>query len=193
MAHPQILALNAYIEYTSIPGGYHQQANLWGEASITINSPAEAGEPVNVLFVKFQDGPIQEHGVNGVGIENVIEILVKRLEMFQDGPFKCSENEAALQHLHKANAALASRTAQRVAQGVEGTNEAHKSPLPDRISQFFTYSHLPAHLQAASAPFGELASFLVTLPMNPERTVALRKLLESKDAAVRAVLYKEPA
>jgi hypothetical protein len=29
------------------------------------------------------------------------------------------------------------------------------------------------------------------LPRNPERTVALRKLLEAKDAAVRALLFKE--
>jgi hypothetical protein len=29
------------------------------------------------------------------------------------------------------------------------------------------------------------------LPANPERTVALRKLLEAKDCAVRAVLYVE--
>jgi len=31
---------------------------------------------------------------------------------------------------------------------------------------------------------------MATLPRNPERTVALRKLLESKDAAVRAALAK---
>jgi hypothetical protein len=55
--------------------------------------------------------------------------------------------------------------------------------------QFFAYSHLPEKLQAASKPFGELAQHIVdTLPRNPERTVALRKLLEAKDAAVRALL-----
>lgn len=60
------------------------------------------------------------------------------------------------------------------------------------IMQFFAYEHLPAHLQEVSKPFGELAKTIVeTLPRNPERTVALRKLLESKDAAVRARLFKE--
>ncbi len=64
----------------------------------------------------------------------------------------------------------------------------------DQIIQFFAYAHLPAHLQEVSRPFGELAELIVsTLPRNPERTVALRKLLESKDAAVRARLYKESA
>lgn len=59
------------------------------------------------------------------------------------------------------------------------------------IAQFFAFGHLPERLQAISRPFGELAALvLVTVPRNPERTVALRKLLEGKDAAVRAALAK---
>ena len=65
--------------------------------------------------------------------------------------------------------------------------------MPDHILQFFAYEHLPPHLQTVSRPFGELAASIVeTLPRNPERTVALRKLLESKDAAVRALVAKDP-
>jgi hypothetical protein len=61
----------------------------------------------------------------------------------------------------------------------------------ENIMQFFTYAHLPAHLQEVSKPFCLLAEQVVsTLPRNPERSVALRKLLESKDAAVRALLFK---
>ena len=61
----------------------------------------------------------------------------------------------------------------------------------ESILQFFAFEHLPPHLQEISRPFGEMANQLVaTLPRNPERTVALRKLLESKDAAVRARLFK---
>lgn len=61
----------------------------------------------------------------------------------------------------------------------------------DPMLQFFVYVHLPPHLQAISKPFCELATTLVdTLPRNPERTVALRKLLEAKDCAVRALLFK---
>jgi hypothetical protein len=57
--------------------------------------------------------------------------------------------------------------------------------------QFFSFLHLPPHLQTVSRAFAELAQELTeTLPRNPERTVALRKLLEAKDCAVRAVLYK---
>ncbi len=61
----------------------------------------------------------------------------------------------------------------------------------NRMLQFFSYEHLPAHLQEVSKPFGDLARQIVdTLPANPERTVALRKLLEAKDCAVRALLFK---
>lgn len=62
----------------------------------------------------------------------------------------------------------------------------------EHILQFFAYQHLPEKLQAVSRPFGELTEQLVAaLPRNPERTVALRKLLEAKDAAVRALVAKE--
>ena len=58
--------------------------------------------------------------------------------------------------------------------------------------QFFSYAHLPESLQAVSRPFGQLAAHIeVWLPKNPERSVALRKLLEAKDAAVRASMFQE--
>lgn len=62
---------------------------------------------------------------------------------------------------------------------------------PDPIMQFFAHGHLPERLQSISKPFGDLAKHIVeTMPRNPERTVALRKLLEAKDAGVRAVLFQ---
>lgn len=59
------------------------------------------------------------------------------------------------------------------------------------LLQFFSYSHLPEKMQETSKPFCELAEKIVaTCPMNPERTVALRKLLEAKDCAVRTLIFK---
>lgn len=59
------------------------------------------------------------------------------------------------------------------------------------LTQFFKYDHLPTHLQEVSKPFHELAIFILdNLPKNQERTVALRKLLEAKDCAVRAKLFQ---
>jgi hypothetical protein len=63
-------------------------------------------------------------------------------------------------------------------------------PAQEHISQFFAFAHLPPHLQEVSRPFSDLATHILTLPRNPERIVALRKLLEAKDAAVRAVVAK---
>lgn len=71
----------------------------------------------------------------------------------------------------------------------------------DPILQFFSYSHLPPNLAAVSKPFCDLARGIAgsdgadvftcdILPQNPEREAALRKLLEAKDAAVRALLSK---
>ena len=80
-----------------------------------------------------------------------------------------------------------------------------ESSYTDPLLQFFEYKHLPLELQMVSKPFCELAHAILKgdnvpesgtvtigpgLPRNPERTVALRKLLEAKDCAVRAVLFK---
>jgi hypothetical protein len=95
----------------------------------------------------------------------------------------------------------------------------------EHIMQFFAYGHLPSHLQATSKPFADVAAKIFdgspdlpaafadlselvrdTITPNPETTVALgklnesryaddrgvalRKLLEAKDAAVRAAIAK---
>ena len=57
------------------------------------------------------------------------------------------------------------------------------------VLKFFKYDHLPEKLQAISRPFCTLAQEVAErAPDSQETTVALRKLLEAKDAAVRAVL-----
>lgn len=62
-------------------------------------------------------------------------------------------------------------------------------PAIESVLRYFAYEHLPEKLQEISRPFGELANTVAARsPENPETTVALRKLLEAKDAAVRAAL-----
>lgn len=59
----------------------------------------------------------------------------------------------------------------------------------DEVFRHFAYAHLPERLQVVSKRFYELAEFIVlNIPRSAERTVALRKILEGKDAAVRAAL-----
>ena len=61
-------------------------------------------------------------------------------------------------------------------------------PATAAILQYFTYEHLPPHLQSVSKPFAELAKVLAERLDGPEVTVGLRKLLEAKDCMVRAAL-----
>jgi len=60
----------------------------------------------------------------------------------------------------------------------------------ERMLKWFAYSHLPEHLQDISRSFNCLAvDVCEKAESGPERTVSLRKLLEAKDAAVRAVVH----
>lgn len=57
------------------------------------------------------------------------------------------------------------------------------------LMRYFGFKHLPPHIQPVSEKFFDMATWLdQCLVDGPEKTVALRKLLESKDCAVRANL-----
>lgn len=102
---------------------------------------------------------------------------------------------------------ISRKLASRIVDGYEPTDEDYDNDeadqekeiqeivkstyIPHQLMQFFAYAHLPPHLQAVSKPYGELAEQMdKTLPLNPEKTTALRKLLESKDSAVRSTIFK---
>jgi hypothetical protein len=72
------------------------------------------------------------------------------------------------------------------------TDPAPEDEKPtEHVMQFFEYSHLPPTLREISRPFGQMAHDIVhRLPRNQQRTIALNKLLEAKDAAVRAYIAK---
>ncbi len=72
--------------------------------------------------VKFQNGPIQETGVNGISGEVLLAIVEDRLIGFQSGQFACRENAIALTKIQEAMMWLQKRTRDRMARGVEGTN-----------------------------------------------------------------------
>jgi len=72
------------------------------------------------VLIKFQCGPIQEVGHNGITHEQLISILIDRLRMFQSGQFACAENREAEEHLKNALSVLQQRTRKRITRGVEG-------------------------------------------------------------------------
>lgn len=73
--------------------------------------------------IKFQNGPIKEAGVNGISGEALLAIVIDRLRSFQAGPFSCRDNAIALTHCEDALMWLQKRTRDRLARGVEGTNQ----------------------------------------------------------------------
>lgn len=84
----------------------------------------ESGRAGPLCEIKFQNGPIQEVGVNGVQQEDLLAIVIDRLTAFQAGPFANEYNAKALSHAHVALRALQQRTIDRLARGVEGLNKA---------------------------------------------------------------------
>lgn len=78
--------------------------------------------PAPLGKIDFQEGPIKEHGVNGVTNEVLLAIVRNRLEGFQNSPFKCRENALAITKIEEAMHWLHHRTRERELRGVEGTN-----------------------------------------------------------------------
>lgn len=59
----------------------------------------------------------------------------------------------------------------------------------DHILKWFAYGHVPERLRVVHQAFRDLATLIMAeVPPGPERTVAMRKLLEGKDSAVRATI-----
>lgn len=61
-------------------------------------------------------------------------------------------------------------------------------PATESILAFFTFEHLPPHLQDVSRPCHDVAHEMARNLEGPELTAGLRKLLEAKDCFVRAAL-----
>ena len=72
--------------------------------------------------IDFQEGPIKECGVNGVCNEDLIAMVICRLEHFQKSDFSCRDNAMAITKLEEAMLWLRKRTMSRENRGVEGTH-----------------------------------------------------------------------
>lgn len=95
------------------PGGAHHRYEM------TLETPRG---PLTSI-IEFQNGPIQEVGHNGFTNEALLAIVEDRIACFQAGRYACDENQAALDAIRAAQAALKQRTSARMARGVEGTHE----------------------------------------------------------------------
>ena len=80
-------------------------------------------QPSTILTeVRFQKGPIKENGVNGCCNEDLIAMVIDRLQSFQESPYKCRENAIAITKLEEALLWLRKRTMDRERRNVEGTS-----------------------------------------------------------------------
>lgn len=86
-------------------------------------SEEHKGENLVLSEIHFQEGPIKECGVNGVCNEDLLVMVIRRLEGFQDSEFKCRENACAITKLEEALLWLRKRTMGRENRGVEGTHK----------------------------------------------------------------------
>lgn len=74
--------------------------------------------------IRFQNGPIKEHGLNGITEDVLLTVLIDRLRSFQAGPFASPDNANTLHHLEAALNSNQKRTKERLARQVEGTSAA---------------------------------------------------------------------
>ena len=88
----------------------------------TTNPSDPDDQDADTTLILFQNGPINEVGVNGVTHEALLAILCDRLRGFQAGPYHSADNAEALACMEKAQTALQRRTKARMARGVEGTH-----------------------------------------------------------------------
>jgi hypothetical protein len=84
---------------------------------------AEDKEIYPIQFIDFQEGPIKEYGINGVNNEDLILMVITRLQACQDSPYKCRENAMAITKLEECLMWLRKRTLDREVKGIEGTSK----------------------------------------------------------------------
>lgn len=104
-----------------------EKSNGANHTYIIERSQPEGSERPEVPFVQinFQNGPIKEVGeVNGVMNEDLIAIVIDRLQGFQESEFKCRENAIAITKLEESLLWLRKRTMDRERRGVLGTHAA---------------------------------------------------------------------
>lgn len=104
-------------------GASHRYEIAGFDAKNNPSNPVLKLNPDGGLTILFQNGPIAEHGINGITQEALLAIIIDRLQSFQKGPFACRENALALTKLEEAKHWLFSRTLERMQRGVEGKTE----------------------------------------------------------------------
>lgn len=115
--YEQLVMENLTSKYTTV----------YVETDFNFNAPhnfkvVKSDDNKQIVDIHFQEGPIKECGVNGVCNEDLINMVLCRLQHFQESEFKCEENANAIIYLKSALDELRNRTNKREKRGVEGTH-----------------------------------------------------------------------
>ena len=86
-------------------------------------------------FISFtlQKGPVDEVGINGCFLQDVIEMLIEKIDIFNRGKLACRENSLAKTDLENAWYKLQMRRDAREREGVLSTMEPH-GQLPPALA-----------------------------------------------------------
>ena len=103
-------------------GGANHRYEIAG-FDLSKNVSFYGSHPPPHIDVIFQNGPIAEHGANGITQEVLLAIVADRLRSFQASAYSCKENAVALTHIETAMLWLHKRTLDRMQRGVEGTSK----------------------------------------------------------------------
>lgn len=101
---------------------------------VKLNDPYEFKN--EFISIRFQNGLPPEVGINGVRAEDVIDVLIAKLQHYQVGNLACAENEEALSSLRIARDALVRRRQRRQIQGVYNTLSPHSDRTEDLHEEF---------------------------------------------------------
>lgn len=111
-------------KYTKVLVEEDYQYNAPHRYKVVDNSRLAIGtDPAVLGEIHFQEGPVKECGINGVMGEDLICMVIDRLQHFQQSEFSCRENAMAITKLEEALLWLRKRTMGREQRGVEGTHQ----------------------------------------------------------------------
>lgn len=117
----RVNGLNESLRVLAVDAPGHGGACHEYEIRFEVNGGIDAD--VYMTPIQFQNGPLQIDGPNGVSNEALLAIVEDRLLGFQSGQYACRENAIALTKIQEAMMWLQKRTRDRVARGVEGTDQ----------------------------------------------------------------------